>query len=235
MLDRLLLRPPDVITTDAGTNLSSREFISNCDLLHIRLDTIPIESPQSMSTVERQHATLRRAFDVLDRESPATYEELMHAHLKEQHFDQILQAACKTVNGAIGPDGLVPTVLVYCSMPRVGASLGEATKTNRDRAQAQRKATIDITMLNARRQVRNAQATRNIPNVSKTRNLPIGSLAIVWLLRLKALDSSTSFQSTETRSLCFALPPPDPPILDPPPYGLMCRTNPSPCHSRRNK
>lgn len=60
------LGPPDVITHEAGTNLSPREFATNRDLLHIRLDTVPKEIPQSMNTVERKHGVLQRAVRVIN-------------------------------------------------------------------------------------------------------------------------------------------------------------------------
>lgn len=68
------LGPPYVITHDAGTNFSSREFAPNCDLMHIRLDPVPKEAPRSMTTVERQHASLRRSFLVTSKKSQSTVE-----------------------------------------------------------------------------------------------------------------------------------------------------------------
>lgn len=65
----------DVITHDAGTKLSSREFHTNCDRFHIRFEDVPKGAPQSMDTVERQNAALRRPLKVSSFESPSSTEE----------------------------------------------------------------------------------------------------------------------------------------------------------------
>lgn len=139
-----------------------------------------------MTTIERQHASLRKAFDIIDRETPATTAERTREDLAQKRFDSVLQSACKAVNDAIGPDGLVPTLLVYGTMPRLGGMQGEMSKTNKERAQALRKATHELTLINARRQIRTAVNTRNNPNPANVRQLPLGSLAIVYRSRLKA-------------------------------------------------
>lgn len=59
--------PPDIITNDAGSNLVSREFAVNCSVLYV--DAVLKENLQSMTTVDRQHAPLGRAFTVIDKDA----------------------------------------------------------------------------------------------------------------------------------------------------------------------
>lgn len=55
----MYLGPPDVLVTDAGTSFTSAEFQQNCNALNIKCKVVPIESPDSMSPVERYHKPLR--------------------------------------------------------------------------------------------------------------------------------------------------------------------------------
>lgn len=181
------LRPLEVITHDAGTNFASREFQSNCGFLQIEVNSTPFEAPQSMTTVERQHASLRKVFDTISHASPPTSEEITNLDLEARRFDVILRMTCKAVNDTVGTDGLVPTFLVFSNMPRPHITLGTSSKTNLERAKV-RKATDDLSLAFSRRQVRMAMRTRHTPDASATGNMPLGSLEIIYCIRLKAWD-----------------------------------------------
>ena len=60
----------------------------------------PIESPSTMSHVERYHAPLRGA-----------YLKLRDEFGKDVHRNEVRQPAVKAVNDTVGPEGLCPTLL----------------------------------------------------------------------------------------------------------------------------
>jgi hypothetical protein len=71
---------------------------------------VPTEAHWSVGKTERYHAPLRRAWEIL------------HTELSDAMSDEaILQMAVKAVNDTAGPDGLVPTLLVFGAYPRMTA------------------------------------------------------------------------------------------------------------------
>jgi hypothetical protein len=87
--------------------------------------------------------------------------------------------AFKAINNSAGPDGLVPTLLVYRAYPRLSETdLPAPTVTQR--ALAIKRATTEIQKLRAKRQVSKAINTRNGPSTSDIHNLTINSEVLVW-------------------------------------------------------
>jgi hypothetical protein len=103
------LGPPDTLVFDAGTNFTSAEFKANAHIMAIEVEEVPVESHNSIGKLERYHAPLRRAFHVIA-------EDLRGQGMNNDH---ILQMAVKAVNDTAGPDGLVPTLLVFGAYPRL--------------------------------------------------------------------------------------------------------------------
>lgn len=101
----IYLVPPDIIAHDAGKNFMSRSFEANVDMLHITTKAIPVESAKSMSIVGRCHSPLRKVFKILKKESP------------DLNDDDALQMSVKAINDSIGPNGLVPTLVVFGALP----------------------------------------------------------------------------------------------------------------------
>lgn len=66
---------------------------------------VPIESPNTMTYVERYHYSLKRAYAIIKGEARGLSNK------------EILQYAIKSLNDSVGPDGLVPTLLVYGALP----------------------------------------------------------------------------------------------------------------------
>jgi hypothetical protein len=62
----------------------------------------------SIGKTERYYAPLRRAWDILHVELAGTMSD-----------EAILQMAAKAVNDTVGPDGLIPTLLVFGAYPRM--------------------------------------------------------------------------------------------------------------------
>jgi hypothetical protein len=159
--------PPDLIVTDAGNNFRSTEFRQSAKAMSISVKEVPIEAHNSVGKVERYHATLRRAYDIIRREDPSASPELA------------LQMAFKAINDTAGPNGLVPTLLVYGAYPRMTKdSLPSPNITQR--AEAIRKATEAIQRLHAKRKTSDALATRNGLDTTRTVSLPLLSEVCVW-------------------------------------------------------
>lgn len=104
--------------------------MKNTDLLLIRLKSIPVEAAHSMSIVERYHEPIRRVFHVIKQETP------------DIEDTSVLQMAVKAINDSVGPDGLVPTLLVFGALLRLGLPTDEATPSTFQRAVALRYATV---------------------------------------------------------------------------------------------
>jgi hypothetical protein len=145
------------------------EFKQLASSMSIKVKKVPVEAHNSVGLVERYHALLRRAYKILKEE------------LKDEHIDKemILQMAVKAVNDSAGPDGIVPTLLVFGSYLRM-TEMDAPSPTIVKRAEAIRAATKEVRRLHAKRQVNNALAMRNGPNTMATVDLPLQSDVRVW-------------------------------------------------------
>ncbi|HEY2455482.1 MAG TPA: hypothetical protein VGI71_23255 [Scandinavium sp.] len=161
------LGPPDYIVHDAGKNFISTEFKRNARSLSIEVKEIPVEAHNSIGKVERYHAPLRRAFETIRDDIPDVSPEI------------ILQMAVKAVNDTAGPNGLVPTLLVFGAYPRM-TNDSPPSPSITQRAEAVRKAMKEVRHLHAERQVKDALTMRNGPNTTVTTRLPPNSDVRVW-------------------------------------------------------
>jgi hypothetical protein len=105
----------------------------------INIKEVPVEAHNSVGKVERYHAPVRRAFDILK-------DELQGSASREA----ILQIAIKAVNDSAGPDGIIPTLLVFGAYPRMTKDSPPSLSTTQ-RAQAIYKATKEVRRLYAER------------------------------------------------------------------------------------
>jgi hypothetical protein len=71
-----------------------------------------VEAHNSVGIVERYHGPVRRAYQIITVE------------ILDINKDIALQIAYKAINDSIGPDGLIPTLLVYSAYPRISKSNG---------------------------------------------------------------------------------------------------------------
>ncbi|KJZ69913.1 hypothetical protein HIM_10698 [Hirsutella minnesotensis 3608] len=162
------LGPPDTIRHDAGTNFASMEFRQEAKLMGIKCSQVPVETHWSIGKVERYHAPLRRAYHILNAElSNVTSAEA------------VLQMAVKAVNDTAGPDGIVPTLLVFGAYPRLTADSPPSASTLK-RSAAMQKAMKTLRQLSAERQVKDALRTRNGPSTADVLSLPLQSEVRVW-------------------------------------------------------
>lgn len=168
VLDRVFLGPPDIIVHDAGKNFMAAASQANNDMIHIRTASIPVEAAHSVSIVERYHSPLRRALNIIHMESP------------DIGFECALQMAVKAINDSVGPDGLVPMLLVFGALPRLRLPTDHPMPSTFKRAVALGKATSTMSKHFASRQVRDALNTRNGPDVTDIQSTPIGAPILVY-------------------------------------------------------
>jgi hypothetical protein len=135
--------------------------------MDIDVKEVPVEAHNSIGKVERYHSLLRRAYKILSSELPSANKEA------------ILQMAVKAVNDSAGPDGIVPTLLVFGAYPRMTRDSPPSPSIT-ERAEAIHKAIKEVRRLYAERQVNNALAIRNGPNTKPVLTLPLQSDVRVW-------------------------------------------------------
>jgi hypothetical protein len=86
--------------------------------------------------------------------------------------------AVKAVNDTAGPDGLVPTLLVFRAFPRM-TELDAPTLSIVQRATAIQKAMNEVVRLRVKIQVNNALNTQNSLNTKYLHNLSLNSDVLV--------------------------------------------------------
>jgi hypothetical protein len=102
---------PDSILTDQGSVFQSEDWKNACEGAGIILRSTGTESHNSLGVGERYHHPLRRIFEKIS--------------FDYQSLDQetALSIATKTMNDLAGPEGLVPSFLVFGVIPRWTTSL----------------------------------------------------------------------------------------------------------------
>jgi hypothetical protein len=87
--------------------------------------------------------------------------------------------AIKAVNDTAGPDGLVPTLLVFGTYPQI-TTINTFFLMVTEHSKAITKAIKQIAELHAKRQVTDALRQRNRLNISDTLNVPINRNVLVY-------------------------------------------------------
>ena len=93
--------------------------------------------------------------------------------------EAILQMAVKAVNDTAGPNGLVPTLLVFGAYPRMTTESPPSPSMVK-RSEAIQKATKALRRIAAERQVADALNTQNGPATKDVLALPLQSEVLVW-------------------------------------------------------
>jgi hypothetical protein len=128
--------------------------------------------------VERYHAELRRAYQVI-------FEDLNTESTISKEI--VLQMVVKAINDTAGPDGLMLILLMFGAYPRMHA-MDPPTPSITQRAIAIEKAMIEIRKFRAERQVVDALNTRNGPIVISVHDLLLNSNVLVWRDNLNQRD-----------------------------------------------
>ena len=101
------LGPPDLITHDAGKNFVSKEFQQYARTLGTTTTSVPVEAHHSIGLVERYYPLVRRVYQII-------LEELL-----DLSKETALQIAFKAINNTVGPDSIIPTLLVFRAYSRL--------------------------------------------------------------------------------------------------------------------
>jgi hypothetical protein len=91
----------------------------------------------------------------------------------------VLQMAIKAVNNIVEPDGLISTLLVFSTYPRI-ATTNTSFLTVTKHGKAITKAIKQIAELYAKRQVTDALRQQNTPNISNTLDVLISKDVLVY-------------------------------------------------------
>jgi hypothetical protein len=115
------------------------KFVNNARILAIEIEKIPVEAHHSIGKIERYHGPIRRAFEIITADLG-----------NDVTPDNALQMAVKAINDTAGPNGLVPTLLVFGTYPRLSPSSPPFPSITA-RAAAVRKAMAEVRKLKAER------------------------------------------------------------------------------------
>lgn len=190
--------PPDIIIHDSGSNFTANEFQASSASMTIITKCVPVEAHNSMGLVERYHAPLRRAYSIISAELKEDGNSAVQKSI-------ILQVAVKSVNDTAGPNGLVPTLLVFGTYPRM-TYLDPPAPSIVQRARAIKKAMEEVSKLNARRQVTEALRTRNGPQTNKIHSIHIGGQVLVWRIHKKQWDGPYELLDMNNETATIQLP-----------------------------
>ena len=160
-----------MIVHDASKNFDSIEFCQLTSSMAICTKYIPVKAANSIGTVERYHTILCRAYVIIIEEIAGGTKELR------------LQMAVKAVNDTAGPDGLIPTLLVFGLYPRL-SNMDPPAPTVTQRAAAIKEAMVEVAKCHIRWKVTDALRQRNGPYTDPIHNTPIGSEVLVWRTHL---------------------------------------------------
>ena len=161
------LGPLDLVTANAGKQFMAKKFKQYAANMGIIVKNALVEAHHSIGMVERYHGPLRRVYSIVTSEIPGIEPDLA------------LQMSFKAINDSVGPNGLVPTLLVFGAYPRM-TELDAPSPSISQRAMAMKKAMDEVRKSTASRQINDALNTRNGPSTASVHDLPINSPVLVY-------------------------------------------------------
>jgi hypothetical protein len=96
-----------LIVYNTSKNFISKEFKQYIIAIGTATKNIPVEAYNSIGIIEHYHRPFRRTYQIICEELPDLSKEI------------VLQIAFKAINDSIGPDGVIPTLIVYSTYPRI--------------------------------------------------------------------------------------------------------------------
>lgn len=163
---------PDIITTDRGTQFTSQEFSCNLSAHGVEQRFTGVESHHSLGANERAHQTVRRVFNKVRHDHPKISQELA------------LAMSQKAINETAGPNGIVPVLLVYGTMPRYRmAGMASKLVPNSERYQIMDTARKEYVSIVNHQRVQSLLRKRVPPAID--RHLVVGEPVYVWRENLK--------------------------------------------------
>ena len=132
----------------------------------ITIKGILVKAHNLIGIVKRYYRPLRRVYQIITAEIP------------EINKDIALQMAFKALNNFTGPNGLIPTLLVFGAyLQLINTDIPLLTVSQR--ANALKKAIEEIKKIQAKYQVMDTLSTYNSPNTTTIHNLPLNSPILV--------------------------------------------------------
>jgi hypothetical protein len=111
--------------------------MDNAKIMAIEIEEIPVKAHYSIGKIEKYHAFMKRAFEIITANLSNT---IISKH--------ILQIAIKAVNDTAGSDGLVPILLVFGTFPRISHE-SPSSPSITAHGEAMRKAMAEVHKLKA--------------------------------------------------------------------------------------
>ena len=172
---------------DQGSEFLSRKFYNNCNSLEIYVKAFPIESSNSLGLGERFHDPLRRIYIKVQEETPQLDDDLK------------LSLSYKAMNNTLGPEGIVPTLLVYGMMPRLLLGVTRlSTPTQVQRMKALSVVHSEMEQIVATLRFRTA-VCRNLPSSLLDFSVSPGLLVMVCLNDSKFWEGTFELSKIEKR------------------------------------
>jgi hypothetical protein len=116
---------------------------------------VPVEAYNSVGKVERYYNPLRRAYKIICNKLRDT----------KTNAKMSLQIAVKTVNDSVGPNDIIPILLVFGAYPRITNNSVLSLITTK-RAKTIRKASNEIRQYYTKRHVKDIFRIRNGPDTT---------------------------------------------------------------------
>ncbi len=131
------------IRTDQGSAFTSLRWTRRCEAVGTEVRHSGVESHNSMGNGERYHDPLRRVFRKIKEDLPRMKNEIA------------LRLALKACNDTLGPEGLVPSLLVFGCIPRF-PSVESSIPAQKHRMIAMQKAKSEMETITAALRIRRA-------------------------------------------------------------------------------
>ena len=166
---------PDSVRSDAGSVFTIKSWNARTSQVGVAVQVVPVESSNSMGVGERYHDPLRRIYRKIEMEHPRHPKEI------------ILALANKAMNDTMGPEGLVPSLLVFGVIPRVSAATSELPE-HAVRLSMMQTARDEMESITARLRLKTVLRSR-LPKATHS-ILTEGDPVLVWRKKGKASNSS---------------------------------------------
>lgn len=143
------------VLSDQGSVFTSKEWEARCAETEISVESTGTESHNSLGKGETYHALLRRVYNKVKLTHPQLPKEL------------VLALSVKALNDTAGPNGLVPSLLLFGVMPRIPTEPATYPDTNA-RIQAMESPRDELEVINARARVQQSLKKSPPPAASLT-------------------------------------------------------------------
>ena len=143
---------PRKLKVDQGSNFTSVRWQRLCDMVGTEIQFSGVESHHSLGAGERYHDPLRQVYLKIRHEYPSVKKETA------------LRLAVKALNDTMGPEGLVPSLLVFGVLPRFPA-VNTNLPDQVERMEALKEARAEAATITARLRVRKALLAKTPRNV----------------------------------------------------------------------